>query len=358
MTRKVRRRFYGVAGTVFLVSLGGLGLTGWLLGVYPNRAASGPGPSIAYELEPGTDLARLGWELHRRGVVDHPLFFTAYLRLMGAETRLRRGTVWLTPGATPRQLARQVALGFGPARTRVTFPEGFDRYDVAARAEANDVCSHEEFLEATTDPSLLESLGIPSASAEGYLFPDTYELESGGDCRNLVRRMVQTFQRRTSELFEASGGDSRLRKLRWGRQEVVVMASIVEKEAAVAEEQPLIAGVFLNRLTSTTFRPQRLQADPTVRYGCVAEPTVSDACRRYDGRITRAMLEDTRNPYNTYRHEGLPPGPICNPGLSAIRAVLSPAAHPYLYFVARGEGRHHFSETLEEHNAAVDRYLR
>ncbi len=145
--------------------------------------------------------------------------------------------------------------------------------------------------------------------------------------------------------------------LGWTFQEVLTLASVVEKEAAAAVERRTIAGVFLNRLQSETFRPlQRLQADPTVSYGCIAEPDATPSCANFRGTITRAMLSDSGNRYNTYRHPGLPPTPICNPGLPSIEAVLDPEPHDYLYFVARGHGRHSFSATLEEHNEAVARY--
>jgi UPF0755 protein len=145
-------------------------------------------------------------------------------------------------------------------------------------------------------------------------------------------------------------------ELSWGRPEVLTLASIVEKEAAVADERPTIARVFINRMRSPEFRPKRLQADPTVSYGCRTARDAAPSCEGFDGIITRAMLADRENVYNTYRHEGLPPGPICNPGVDSIRAVLTAEEHDYLYFVARGGGRHTFSATLEEHNDAVARY--
>jgi UPF0755 protein len=122
----------------------------------------------------------------------------------------------------------------------------------------------------------------------------------------------------------------------------------------VAEERPTIAGVFMNRLTSPDFRPHRLQADPTVAYGCLVARDRIPSCAGFDGkRITPAMVRDPDNPYSTYRIEGLPPGPISNPGLSALEAALAPAQHEYFYFVTHGGGRHHFTRTLEEHNQRV-----
>jgi UPF0755 protein len=134
---------------------------------------------------------------------------------------------------------------------------------------------------------------------------------------------------------------------------VVVLASIIEKEAARSDEKPLIASVFLNRLLDPTFRPLRmLQSDPTASYGCLVQEPAPETCSA--GRPTPAMLRDATNLYNTYRHPGLPPGPISSPGEAAIRAVLSPAKTDYLYFVAQGGGRHRFSRTFSEHRGAIE----
>jgi UPF0755 protein len=148
------------------------------------------------------------------------------------------------------------------------------------------------------------------------------------------------------------------RQYHFGDREIVVMASLVEKETARAEERPRIAGVFLNRLHLATFKPHRLETDPTIIYGCTVPAQRSAACQQFAGRIRRIHLDDVDNPYNTYTHEGLPPGPICNPGRAALAAVLNPDATPFLYFVSKNDGTHHFSVTFEEHNAAVNKYQR
>jgi UPF0755 protein len=173
----------------------------------------------------------------------------------------------------------------------------------------------------------------------------------------VVRKLADNSQRRLQRLFadEASALATLERDLHFGAREVLILASIVEKEAHVQSEQPVIAGVFLNRLRDPNFRPKRLQADPTVAYGCIQQPEL-ESCQGFDGkRVTRVMTADPLNVYNTYRIEGLPPGPIANPGLAALRAVLHPAEHGYFYFVARGDGRHAFSATLTDHNQAVQR---
>jgi len=137
-------------------------------------------------------------------------------------------------------------------------------------------------------------------------------------------------------------------------QQLVTLASIVEREARVPEERPTIAGVFFNRLFDPSFTPKRLQADPTVAYGCLVAGERVPSCREFDGRrITPAMVRDPDNPYSTYKHDGLPPGPICNPGLPSLSAARHPEQHPYFYFVAKGGGRHAFSASLDEHNQNV-----
>jgi UPF0755 protein len=150
------------------------------------------------------------------------------------------------------------------------------------------------------------------------------------------------------------------RKLGWSDRDILIMASIVEKEAAVDAERPRIAQVFINRLTSPSFTPRNLDTDPTIRYGCMIPVTKSEGCRKWDPtqRLRRAQLDDKDNPYNTYQHEGLPPGPICNPGEAALRATVNPDGSNYFYFVGRNDGTHVFSRTRQEHERAVDEFQR
>lgn len=324
--------------------------------VYPKAAGPGRGRSVTIELEPGLAIDALAERLAAAGVVERPALFAAYARLLGADEHLRVGSALLTDDMTPRDVLQRVAIGFGSATVRVTIPEGFHRFDVAARLARWDVCPEAELIAATEDRALLDELGIPGPTAEGYLFPDTYRLAQGMSGADVVRRLVGNWQRRAAPLYDEHRErlSELTRDLAWTRHEALTLASIVEKEAVVSEERPVIARVFLNRMRVPGFSPRRLQADPTVSYGCRAAPSAS--CDGFDGRrITRAMLADRDNPYNTYRHEGLPPGPICNPGIASIRSVLAAEPHDYLYFVARGGGRHDFSATLEEHNASVAR---
>jgi len=346
--------------TLALVSLV-ITFLGWLLLVFPSAPGPSRGATVEVALSEFEDADAVIAYLAEAGIVEHPSLFAAYLRLLGGESRLRRGRVQIGDSMTAEELARTLAAGFGDGQTRITFPEGYTRYDFADRLADYHVCSEEEFLAATEDPEVLERVGIAAPTAEGYLFPDTYEIRMDTDAEEVVRLMVRTYRRRVLPVLEEHGAELAAleRELAWGVHDVITMAAIVEKEAAVADERPRIAGVFLNRLRSEEFRPHRLQADPTVSYGCRLAPEISEPCRAYEGGApSAAMVRDPENIYNTYLHEGLPPGPIASPGLASILAVLEAEEHDYFFFVARGGGRHQFSRTLEEHDAAVDEHLR
>jgi len=206
--------------------------------------------------------------------------------------------------------------------------------------QASGITPAEELLKWALSAEFAAELGVNGDSLEGYLYPDTYRFERGTDPRVILRTMVEHGRERWTEedlaALERSGRDL---------HEVVTLASIVEKETGVAEERPIIAAVFLNRLR----REMRLQSDPTVIYGILREQG------SFNGNLTKDDLQMKR-PYNTYRVGGVPPGPIASVGVESIRAVLSPADVEYLYFVSRNDGTHQFSNTLVEHNRAVLKY--
>ncbi|MCA9602459.1 MAG: endolytic transglycosylase MltG [Myxococcales bacterium] len=326
----------------------------WLLFVYPFEASGVTRRDLdsppRVDLRADWTIGQLSRDLERGGVIQNATAFAAYARFLGVASALRDMQVLLHRDMRPREVLTRIAKGYGGDKARVGFPEGFDRFDVAARLDAAEVCDGSEFLALTEDRSVLSKLGIEGTTAEGYLFPDTYEFHLPSAPTAVLSRMVQNFRRRVRSL-ETEPRNESLRALGWGLPEVVTLASIVELEARAKEEQAVIAGVFVNRMRDPAFRPKRLQADPTVSYGCRAMRPRPASCT--DGRITRAMLEDSSNRYNTYRIEGLPPGPIANPGLGALRAAFHPAVHRYFYFVADGTGHHRFSETLSAHNDAV-----
>ncbi len=344
---------------IALAALLGAGGLGWLVLIYPRQPGPGEGEVLEMQLLPGTDPETLAARLFEAGALSRPDLFALYLRALGADQKLRSGAVLLRDDMSPRALLGRVAEGFGPVEVRITLVEGATRFDMARELERWGLCGSRAFLRQTENRELLRRYDLDVAGAEGYLFPDTYRLHDGLGARELVRRLLANFRRRTDALLGKNPGAlSRLKQqLGWSLHEVVNLASIVEKEAALASERPVIAGVFFNRLLKPDFKPRRLQTDPTVAYGCLVSAGRAPSCSAFNGRrVTRSMTQDTANLYNTYRHEGLPPGPICNPGLASIRAVLAPAEHDYLYFVAVGNGRHRFSATLQEHDRAVETY--
>lgn len=309
----------------------------------------------------GLDNGQAAAILAKLGLVRSEGAMAMFLRLTGGSSAFVPGPHLLPDALDPWDLVRVLERSSRRPTAHVTIPEGFHRFDIATRLEKLGIVSKDVFLRATTDPQLLFELGIVQISgtvadsAEGYLFPATYNLPVDSDAAEIVRRLVSESDRRFSSLTKQHGEALEKLKTRFGfgRREILTLASIVEKEAAVADERPIIAGVFLNRLEDPTFKPKRLQSDPTAMYGCYAEPDVVPACAGFTGKASGAINRDPRNRYSTYVNDGLPPGPIGNPGDSSIEAVLAPLSSKYLYFVAKGAGRHTFSETLDQHNEAV-----
>ncbi len=339
-----------------LAVLGLLGAIGWLFVIYPDT--DGPASEVEeviIEVSDGMTLRQLGKELKTEGVIKDAKVWALYMRMRGLDRHLRQGKVRFRVPMTPEEVARHATTGLGRIQVRILIPEGFSRFEIADRLQEYGVCEADDFLDATEDASLLASYGVEANDAEGYLFPDTYQFDDQTKPRRVVERMLANWTQKYEEI-QGEYAEELGNLKNWTTHDIVTLASIVEKEAAVPSERPRIAGVFWNRLKSKRFLPRRrLQADPTVQYGCIAVPEAAPSCAAYDGHITRAMLDDSENPYNTYRHSGLPPGPISNPGRAAIVAVMDPEAHDYYYFVARGSGRHHFSKTLRQHNVAVRR---
>jgi UPF0755 protein len=323
----------------------------------PHRGR-GVAVRVAMPEQPTADSVALA--LHRAGVIDRPGLFAWCLTLTGTIDRVPRGALVLRDDVTPRAVLRALASGLG--LVRVTVPEGYTRFEVARRlAEAGVVPSAEAFVARTEDPAVLARHGIPGDSLEGYLFPDTYDFAPGGSIDDVLDRMVRTFRRRLADVWARHPeGVARAQSLGLDERAIVTLASMVEEETGAAEDRPRVAAVFWNRLTFPEFQPRLLQSDPTIVYGCRVHRPASCASAPLTGRlpITRAMLEDATNPYNTYRRIGLPPGPISSPGARALEAVLAPASTRELFFVAMGNGRSAFASTLAEHEANVQRYLR
>lgn len=348
-----RRRIRGWAALALGVLA--MGVSTWLFVVYPSQHGPGSGRAVEIEVPPGTSPASLASLLASQGLVTSPRLFSLWVRATGGTHGVAAGKHLLTDDASPRQLMARLERRPGGGSVRVTFPEGWTRFDMARRLQDKEVCTLRDFLEATTDAALLQELGIQADSAEGFLFPSTYDFPMDSDAADVVRRMKHEFDRRWDLLSRAHQGSLNdvMTSASLGVREVVTLASMVEKEAAVADERPLVASVFLNRLRDPAFTPKRLECDPTAVYGCIVAPERAASCAAFTGKATAPIEHDPDNPYSTYTHEGLPPGPIANPGAKAIEAVMSPANTHYLYFVAKGDGRSVFSETYDAHAAAV-----
>jgi UPF0755 protein len=347
---RARRIFW-----LIVLAIGALigALATYLLVVYPASEGPGSGKDVEVTFERDEPIASVVEKLSRHGLVRSPQVFSVFARLLNL--RVAPGVHLLTDDASPHELVRRLEREGHSSRAKVTIPEGWNRFDVAKRLQALHVAWATAFLDASANTDLLHEIGVEGESAEGFLFPATYELALDSDPKDVVRRLVAEFDRRflLLEQNHRLGRGQLEGSLGWGRREIVILASMVEKEAAVDDERPIIASVFLNRLRDPAFKRKVLQCDPTSGYGCLSLRDRIPACAAYAGKVTHSINMDPLNTYSTYVHEGLPPGPIGNPGLKSIQAVLAPAATKYLYFVVRGDRRHAFSETLDEHNTAV-----
>jgi len=287
-----------------------------------------PGHSVA-------DIARL---LDREQIIRHPGLFKLLVVLHGSQSRLKSGEYRLSGAASPLAVMDKLVRG-EVLLHRVTVPEGWTVRQIAELLAREGLADREEFLRLAGDGAWAAKLGLDAPSLlEGYLFPETYYFRRAQGARQIITKMVDTFHSN----FTAADA-ARARELGMTSHQVVTLASLIEKETSLSEERPLVSGVFHNRL----HREMKLQSDPTVIY----------ALHDFDGNLTKEHLS-IDSPYNTYRYAGLPPGPIANPGKAALQAALYPADCPYVYFVSKNDGSHHFSTTLAEQNRAVRRYQR
>jgi len=314
-----------------------------------DSAPSDDATPIQFVVSQGETAANIAARLESERLIRSAWTFRLMAKLRGVDERLESGVYSLRRNMTTSQVLDQLLEG-RYAGLQVTFPEGWRAAEMAALLEAKNVLAGGEFLQLALrgdfDYDFLKDRP-PGSTLEGYLFPDTYRTPPGLTARELVDGMLRNFGRRFTPEMRRQAAARGLTL-----HEAVTLASIVEREAVVAAERPLIAGVFLNRLEAG----MPLQADPTVQYAKAEKQANSPLATDYWPKdLTNADLS-IDSPYNTYRQTGLPPGPICNPGLASIKAVLEPAATDYLYFVAKEDGSHVFARTLEEHNRNVAKY--
>jgi UPF0755 protein len=320
-----------------LLLLAVLGVAGWLAWALLLPVA--PDGQKFVLLRAGYSARRIAGELQSAGVIRSADAFVLWHYLHHRRS-LQAGEYLFETAADTRRIFDRLAHGDVYYR-EVVVPEGFTIFDIAQAVENAGLGPGEAFLKAATaDTSLIADLDPHAKSLEGYLFPATYEFTRTQSADDMVAAMVREFRRVAHEIgltLDGEGNDA---------HQVVTMASIIEKETAVAEERPLVASVYYNRMG----KKMAMQADPSVIYAEMLQGS-------YQGALHHADLEDD-SPYNTYRHPGLPPGPIGNPGKSSLAAAMHPAETDYFYFVSDGNGHHRFAQDLEEHNKNVAAYRR
>ncbi|HEY0594016.1 MAG TPA: endolytic transglycosylase MltG [Thermoanaerobaculia bacterium] len=295
-------------------------------------------PSVIVEVERGWNSGRILEHLRAKGVLRDDFVPLVYLKLLRRGDSLKAGVYEFRDPMSPVAVIDKLARGDVILRT-VVIREGIDRFAVAEIMAAAGFGTVEEWNRVTAQADLVRDLSPEAGSLEGFLFPDTYKLTPGTSPARIAAVMVQNFREKFGDqLAFISTGLS--------VHQTVTLASIVETEARLPGERPIIASVYLNRLR----KKMRLQADPTVIYGLKLEG-------RWNGNIRKADLQ-LDSPYNTYRNAGLPPGPIASPGLASLKAAASPAKTSFLYFVSRNDGSHVFSGSLAEHNRHVQEYQR
>jgi UPF0755 protein len=331
------RRIFLVLLIALLVAAAGAAGAAWWTDRYVHTALPLQ-ESLTFEVPSGGNLRTVSRELAARGVLEHPALWVWYARFKGRAHSIHAGEYQIDPGVTPAGVLERLVRGEVILRA-VTFVEGSTYRDMLATLAAEPRLR--QTVQDLTDEALMEQLGSPGVAPEGQFFPDTYRFAAGTADLEILRRAHDEMRRRLGQAWAGRAPDLPLET----PHEALILASIVEKETALASERPRIAGVFVRRLRVG----MRLQSDPTVIYGLGVA---------YDGDIrTRDLRGDT--PFNTYTRNGLPPTPIALPGGESLQAVVRPLDSGALYFVATGEpdGSHYFSATLEEHNAAVRRYL-
>jgi UPF0755 protein len=330
---------------VWLILISAVGTAGWF--AWATLAPVEPSQPTFVMLHPGYSTHRIASELQGAGLIRSEQVFVLWHYLHLGRS-LKAGEYLFDKPANMIDVQRRLAHGDVYFRT-VVVPEGFTMFDIARAVEAAGLGPAQDFLkEAHSDTALIADIDPGAQSLEGYLFPDTYEFSRLMTMHDMAAAMVKQFRQIAHQVglispADPSEGTAQSAASRSAR-DIVTLASIVEKETSVPEERPLVASVYYNRLQKNV----ALDADPSIIYAELLAGT-------YQGALHHADMEFS-SPYNTYRHAGLPPGPIGNPGRSALEAAMHPAQSDYYYFVADAQGHHRFARTIEEHDKNVAAY--
>jgi len=303
----------------------------YMIGVWQYQ-----GKDIVFEVHPGEGFSKINGRLSHQDLISSAKFFHRYAQINGLMSKFKAGKFEIKSGSNMLDVF-QILISGQSITTSVTVPEGKNLFQIAGIMKQDKIIdSSNSFTQLAKDPIFTKKLRIPATRVEGYLYPETYKFTPGSTSKNIIRNMVNVFNEKTKNL------DFSKAPLGLSKHQVIILASVVEKETGAAIERPMIAGVFINRLK----KKMRLQSDPTTIYGI---------WEHFNGNLRKKdLLEKT--PYNTYKISGLPAGPISNPGIRSIKAVLSPAQHNYLYFVSQNDGTHLFSETYSKHRKAVEKF--
>lgn len=303
---------------------------------YVNSPPGSLSNPVMVEVKQGDSFYGVAKVLKEKNVIDSIRKFYLYAKLNDGLYSIKAGEYRFEPIMKTSEILSMLIKG-SVISYRVTIPEGYNVYQIAALLQEKGLVDGKDFMAMVFDKTFMERLGVKGVSFEGYLYPETYFFVKGMDSEAIIKTMVSRLREIIPPEFE-----SRAKDIGFTMKEVINLASIVEKETGNPDERPIISAVFHNRLK----KRMRLQTDPTVIYGMI---------ENFDGDLRKKDLKK-KTPYNTYRINGLPLGPIANPGIDAIRAVLYPADVDYFYFVSKNNGSHAFARTLEEHNRYVWRY--
>ena len=334
----MRRFLLASVSLLFILILLAAGYVGYEAFRFLKVPPQSPGEEMLFAIEPGETFYGIAARLKEQGIITN----VQYFRLLGHYKKMLKGVqageFMLHTGWLPEKVLETLVLG-KPILYRLSLREGLTWWETARIVEEAGYATFEDFALTIQDKELLARYHVPFDSAEGFLFPETYLLQRPKEknARPIVEMLLKTFWDRATRVWPEGRPEPEVLK------HAVILASMVERETGVPAERPTVAGVFAKRLKIGML----MQCDPTVIYGLGPS---------FDGNLTRAQLNDADNPYNTYQRRGLPPGPICSPGLDALLAAVNPEDHDYLYFVSKNDGSHHFSKNLREHNNAVRTY--
>jgi UPF0755 protein len=305
----------------------------FVLYIWFNAPVKRGGSSSFFSITQGESIYSIAERLESAGMIRSEPFFTTLVRLTRSSRKMKSGVYNLDQGMKSTAVLRIITMGM-VAMEKFTIPEGLHNKQVARLLEEEGIVEEGAFLSACSSRRILEKYRIPFASAEGFIFPDTYIVAKDLSAEQIVEVAIERFFDALGEIPYSGFSPEELKR-------VVIVASLVEKEAKLDEERPVIAAVFYNRLDGG----KRLEACSTIQY----------ILGKTKERLLYSDLK-IRSPYNTYRNTGLPPGPIANPGLRSLRAAVYPAAVDYLFFVSKRDGSHHFSTNYTEHLRAIEEY--